>query len=183
MTDVKVPLTHEPDSLSACPPDMSGSVSLTSTVTGQVDVSPTPSAPGNELTPRLCACGCGRQATKASGYTWAYWCDPAVSAETKLQARQLGGRRGQMTPAEAIRLFDQLEPSSAESRTTFRLKLMELLSVGRLTGSMYRDLLAGLEGMSKDHERQGKPAAPGRVVVEVQRFAGNGQQPAQEPAE
>jgi hypothetical protein len=78
-----------------------------------------------------------------------------------------------MTPSEASRLFDTLEPSSAESRTAFRLKLMELLSVGRLTGSMYRDLLAGLDGMAKDQAKApAAPAAP--LVVEIQKFGGNG---------
>jgi len=129
---------------------------------------PTPNLPG-----ALCESGCGRPATKQSGYRWAWHCDPAVSAQEKKQAMQLGGRRGQMTPAEASRLFDQLEPSSAESRTAFRLKLMELLSVGRLTGSMYRDLLAGLDGMGKDQAKApAPPAVP--LVVEVQRFTPNG---------
>jgi len=82
-----------------------------------------------------------------------------------------------MTPAEASRLFDMLEPSSAESRTTFRLKLMELLSVGRLTGSMYRDLLAGLDGMGKDQAKAVAPP-PTPLVVEVQRFTPpNGSEP------
>ena len=39
MTGTKVPLAHEPDTLSACPADMSGSVPLTSTVTDEVGVS------------------------------------------------------------------------------------------------------------------------------------------------
>ena len=80
---------------------------------------------------------------------------------------QLGGRRGQMTPAEASQLFNQLDPSSSESRTAFRLRLMELLSVGRLTGSMYRDLLAGLDGMTKDEARSPKvqPAITYNVVT------------------
>ena len=38
--------------------------------------------------------------------------------------------------------------------------------MGRLTGSMYRDLLAGLDGMTKDQTRAGAPpAAP--IVFEV----------------
>lgn len=126
----------------------------------------------------LCGAGCGRPATKGSAGRWCFWDDPAVEASTKLQARQLGGRRGQMTPAEAAQLFDQLEPASAESRTAFRLKLMALLSVGRLTGSMYRDLLAGLDSLGKDQERtpKGKPAPT--LVVEIQKYGGNGQEPA-----
>jgi hypothetical protein len=145
-------------------------------VTGQPDVPSSTRDHGIQLSPRiprLCSCGCGGQATKASGYRWAYVHDPGVPEAERLAARQLGGRRGQMTPAEASRLFDQLEPTSAESRTTFRLKLMELLSVGKLTGSMYRDLLAGLDGMGKDQAKvQAPPAAP--LVVELQRFAPNG---------
>lgn len=82
-----------------------------------------------------------------------------------------------MTPAEAASLFDQLEPGSAESRTAFRLKLMELLSVGRLTGSMYRDLLAGLDGMGKDQAKAGPPTPPA-LVVEIPKYHGNGQEPA-----
>ncbi len=72
-----------------------------------------------------------------------------------------------MSPADAARLFDQLDPTSAESRTAFRLRLMELLSVGRLTGSMYRDLLSGLDGMGKDQARSpnGKPDRPPVVVI------------------
>ena len=37
---------------------------------------------------------CSRNATKASGFTWCYWCDPTVPEDTKAAARQLGGRRG-----------------------------------------------------------------------------------------
>lgn len=124
---------------------------------------------GNQLAPRLCTGSCGRPATKASGYKWCYWCDPAIPNEEKQAARQLGGRRGQMAPAEVARLFDQLDPNSAESRTALRVRLMELLSVGRLTGSMYRDLLAGLDGMGKDQERTPK-SMPRSVLVEVQKF-------------
>ena len=138
-------------------------------MTGDANVSTSPELPGNQLAPRLCQCGCGRQATKASDYCWSYWCDPGVSAEAKLAARRLGGRRGQMTPAEAAKLFAQLEPGSAESRTNFRLRLMELHAVGRLTGSMYRDLLAGLDGMGKDQAKAPPPPAT-PLVVEVARF-------------
>lgn len=127
---------------------------------------PTPGLPGS-----LCESGCGRPATKQSGYRWAWHCDPAVPAREKKQALQLGGRRGQMTPSEAAQLFNQLEPNTAESRTAFRLKLMELLSVGRLTGSMYRDLLAGLDGMSKD-QAKGQAPPPPPVVVEIMKFNG-----------
>lgn len=119
-----------------------------------------------------CSCGCGRQATKASGYTWAYWCDPSVEATTKLQARQLGGRRGQLTPAETARLFDELEPGSAESRTAFRVRLMQLLAVGKIPSSKYRDFMLALDGMGKDQAKSSSLAPA--LVVEVQRFAANG---------
>jgi hypothetical protein len=144
---------------------------------GERDVSTSPETQGREPTSglpgALCACGCGVRATKASGYRWGYHHDPAIPAQEKKQALQLGGRRGQMTPSDASRLFDTLEPASAESRTAFRRRLMELLAVGRLTGSMYRDLLAGLDGMTKDQAKApAAPAAP--LVVEIQKFGGNG---------
>jgi hypothetical protein len=120
-----------------------------------------------------CSCGCGRQATKASSYTWAYWCDPTVAADMKLQARQLGGRRGQLTPAETARLFDELEPGSAESRTAFRVRLMELLAVGKIPSSKYRDFMVALDGIAKDRP-QGKPEKS-PVVVEVLRHGQQGQ--------
>jgi hypothetical protein len=119
--------------------------------------------------------GCFRNATKASDFRWCYWCDPSIPEETKKSAQRLGGRRGQMTPAEASRLFEGLDPTSAESRTAFRVQLMELLALGRLTSSMYRDMLAGLDGMGKDRD-QAKAAGPAAVVVELQRF--DGQEPA-----
>lgn len=139
-------------------------------MTGERDASASTPSLGGQPTPRLpgalCESGCGRPATKQSGYRWAWHCDPAVDAKEKKQALQLGGRRGQMTPAEASQLFNQLDPNSAESRTAFRLRLMELLSVGRLTGSMYRDLLAGLDGMTKDQVKAVAPP-PTPLVVEV----------------
>ena len=146
-------------------------------MTGEAGVSTAPANLGGQPTPglpgALCESGCGRPATKQSGYRWAWHCDPAVPAQEKKQALQFGGRRGQMTPSEATQLFNQLEPRSAESRTAFRLKLMELLSVGRLTGSMYRDLLAGLDGMTKDQAKTlAAPAAP--LIVEIQKFGTNG---------
>src|SRR6266508_1521966 len=115
--------------------------------------------PGSGRPGARCECGCGRHASRRSGYRWYHGHDPAVPQEEKRAALALGGRRGQMTPAEAGRLFDQLDPTSAESRTAFRLRLMELLSVGRLTGSMYRDLLAGLDGMGRDREQTSKGKA------------------------
>jgi hypothetical protein len=51
----------------------------------EVGSQPTPSLPG-----AFCQTGCGRPATKQSGYLWAWHCDPAVSAQEKKQAlRQL----------------------------------------------------------------------------------------------
>jgi len=125
--------------------------------------------PGSGRPGARCQCGCGRHASRRSGYRWYHGHDPAVPDEEKRAALQLGGRRGQMAPAEASRLFEQLDPHSAESRTAFRLRLMELLSIGRLTGSKYRDLLAGLDGMGKDQAKGQAPLAP-PVIVEVQRF-------------
>jgi hypothetical protein len=115
----------------------------------------------------LCEAGCGRPATKGSGGKWCFWDDPSVEASTKLQARQLGGRRGQLTPTETARLFDELEPASAESRTAFRVRLMELLAVGKIPSSKYRDFMLALDGMSKDRPH-GKPEKP-PVLVEVVR--------------
>jgi hypothetical protein len=142
---------------------------MTGEVGAPVSTPPLGQQPGSGRPGARCECGCGRHASRRSGYRWYHGHDPAVPLEEKRAALQLGGRRGAMSPAEASQLFESLEPTNAESRTAFRLRLMELLSVGRLTGSMYRDLLAGLDGMTKDQVKgQAPPAAP--LVVEVQRF-------------
>jgi hypothetical protein len=137
-------------------------------MTGDRDVSALPAS----LIKQPIACqspGCSRNATKANGYVWCYWCDPSVPEAEKAAARQLGGRRGQMTASEAAKLFEGLDLANAESRAGFRLRLMEQLMAGKLTSSRYRDLLAGLEAQSKDQAKgQAPPAAP--LVVEVQRF-------------
>jgi hypothetical protein len=114
----------------------------------------------------LCEAGCKRPATKGSGGRWCYWDDPAVETSTKLQARQLGGRRGQLTPTETARLFDELEPGSPASRTAFRVRLMELLAVGKIPSSKYRDFMLALDGMAKDQLKSATPSR-GPLVVEV----------------
>src|SRR5262245_24186413 len=118
--------------------------------------------------------GCSRNATKASGFAWCYWCDPTVPEETKAAARQLGGRRGLMGSAEAVLLLDGAVLTTTEGRQEARARLMAARAAGKLGGGMYRDLLVGLADAAKDQERQPKAlAAP--VVVEVQRFTPNGQ--------
>jgi hypothetical protein len=114
----------------------------------------------------LCEAGCGRPATTGSGGKWCYWDDPAIEASAKLAARQVGGRRGQLTPAEAARLFDALEPGSAESRNACRLELMKRRATGKLSSGMFRDLLSALDGMSKDQPKLAPTRGP--LVVEVQ---------------
>src|SRR6266508_4478197 len=148
--------TRQPSASSATTRPATATIRRRAAVTGESNMSHSPDLLGQQPVPgrpgARCECGCGRYASRRSGYRWYHGHDPAVDAEEKLAALQLGGRRGQMSPADAARLFDQLDPTSAESRTAFRLRLMELLSVGRLTGSMYRDLLAGLDGMGRDRE-------------------------------
>lgn len=144
---------------------------------GDRAVSSAPSGQGNELTPRLCGCGCGRQATKASGYTWSYWCDPAVSAQEKRASRQLGGRRGQMTPAEVVKALEGTNIDTIEGRNDRRDRLWRLRMANRITSSMFRDGLAALEGAAKDVERSPKTKAATTIIVEPQHFgAGNGRE-------
>src|SRR6266498_3578196 len=105
--------------------------------------------PRNQLAPRLCSCGCGRQATKASGYAWSYWCDPAVSDEEKLSNRQLGGRRGAMAAAEVVRLLEGADLDSREGRQRLRDRFLRLRLAGRIGTGVYRDLLAAVDGAAR----------------------------------
>ena len=120
-----------------------------------------------------CSCGCGRPATKASGYTWAYWCDPSVEATTKLQARQLGGRRGQLTPAETARLFDELEPGSAEPDGLPVSASCELLAVGKIPSSSTATSCSPSTACGQGPS-EGRTSLAPALVVEVRRFAANG---------
>jgi len=134
---------------------------------------------GIQLTPglpRLCSCGCGGQATKSSGYKWAYVHDPGVPEADRLAARQLGGRRGAMTAAEVTRLLDGAELSTTEGRNALRDRFLRLRLAGRIGTGVYRDLLVAVDGAGKDREQSPKarPAAP--LIVEVARFAENGTQ-------
>jgi hypothetical protein len=146
-------------------------------VTGESDVSLSAASQRNQLAPRLCSCGCGRQATKASEYTWSYWCDPTVPAEEKLSSRQLGGRRGAMTPAEVVRLLEGADLDTREGRQQLRDRFLRLRLAGRIGTGVYRDLLAAVDGASKDVDRAPK-ARQAPLIVEVARFGSNGHEEA-----
>ena len=151
-------------------------------MTGQPAASSSESALGVQLTPglpgALCESGCGRPATKRSGYRWAWHCDPAVSDEEKRAALRLGGRRGAMTPAEVVALLEGATLDSRDGRQQLRDRFLRLRLAGRIGTGVYRDLLAAVDGAAKDADRTAAkpPAAP--VVVEVARFTqANGQEP------
>jgi hypothetical protein len=122
----------------------------------------------------LCEGGCGRRPTKASGRRWCFWCDPSVSEETKLSARQLGGRRGILGPSEALALLEG-DLGTSEGRGLVRARLMQARASGQLGTGMYRDLLAGLDGAAKDQERK-VLAKPSPIIVEVQKYGPNGRE-------
>jgi len=148
-------------------------------VTGEADVSPPTVDHGIQLPPgipgALCSCGCGGRATKASGYRWAYVHDPGVPEAERLAGRQLGGRRGAMSPAEVTRLLDGADLDTREGRHQLRDRALRLLLAGRIGSQKYRDLLAAVDGAAKDQERSPKGQTPAPVLVEVQRY-GNGHQ-------
>lgn len=127
-----------------------------------------------------CQGNCGRVATKASGRVWCYWCDPSTSQEEKLAARQLGGRRGLMGPAEAAVLLEGADIATPEGRNALRLRLAQVRASGVLGSAMMRDLLAVVDGAAKDQPKAVmSPRAP--LVVEVQRFAPNGTEATEKP--
>jgi hypothetical protein len=137
-------------------------------MTAEPGMSPSPSGLNRQPIPCQSP-GCSRNATKASDFTWCYWCDPSVPEETKKAAQQLGGRRGLMASTEAVLLLDAEMLKTPAGRTEIRARLMAARAAGKLGGGMFRDLLAGLDSAARDQERQGKPAPP-PVLVEVQRF-------------
>jgi hypothetical protein len=147
--------------------------------TGESGVSPSTPAQGGQPTPgspgALCSNGCGRPATKASGYLWAWHCDPTVSTEEKQKALQLGGRRGAMTPTEVGRLLEGADLDTREGRQQLRDRFLRLRLAGRIGAGVYQDVLRALDGAAKDQERTptGK-AQPAPVIVEVARFGQNG---------
>lgn len=128
--------------------------------------------PGNQLArglpPALCQAGCGRPATKASAGRWCYWDDPAVPAAEKLQARQLGGRRGAMTPAEVVQALENADLDSREGRQRLRERFLSLRLAGRITTGEYRDVLAAVDGAAREQLKAATPPAR-PLVVEVER--------------
>lgn len=122
----------------------------------------------------LCSCGCGGMATKASNYRWAYVHDPAIPDAQRLAERQLGGRRGAMTPAEISRLLDGADLDTREGRQHLRDRFLRLRLAGRIGGGIYQDLLRAVDGAAKDHDRTPAKASPHNIVVEVARYGGNG---------
>lgn len=142
-------------------------------MTGERDVSPSTADQRIQLPAgipgALCSDGCGGRATKASGYRWAYVHDPGVPEAERLAGRQLGGRRGAMTPAEVTRLLDGADLDTREGRHQLRDRFLRLRLAGRIGSQMYRDLLAAVDGAAKDQERSPKgPPAP-TLIVEVQK--------------
>src|SRR5262245_10229480 len=75
--------------------------------------------------------GCSRKATKASGFTWCYWGDPAVPEAAKTAARRLGGRRGLMADTEAMLLLDGAVLTTLEGRHDVRARLMAARAAGK----------------------------------------------------
>src|SRR5262245_33333965 len=96
--------------------------------------------------------GCSRNATKPSGFTWCYWCDPSVPEETKTAARQLCGRRGLMASTEAALLLDGAVLTTPEGRQDVRARLMAARAAGKIGTGLFRDLLAGLDSAVRDSE-------------------------------
>jgi len=143
-------------------------------VNGDASMSPSTVDQGKHLTPGLCGCGCGRQATKASDYAWSYWCDPAVSEGDKLAARRMGGRRGSMTPAEVSRVLDGADLDTREGRQQLRDRFLRLRLAGRIGTGVYQDILRAVDGAAKDVERTPKAAPAAAIVVEVQKYDRNG---------
>jgi hypothetical protein len=146
-------------------------------VTGESDVPISPAAQGIQLSPgtpgALCSCGCGGRATKASGYLWAYVHDPGVPEADRLAGRQLGGRRGSMTPAEVVRLLDGAPIETQEGRQQLRDRFLRLRLAGRIGTGVYQDLMRALDGAAKDQDRTPKPKTAQPIEVIVQRY-GNG---------
>ncbi len=118
--------------------------------------------------------GCSRQPSKASGFRWCWWCDPTVPEPEKLAARQLGGRRGALAPAEVALLLDGTTLAPVGGRQGFRERLMAARAENKITGALYRDLLTGVDGASRDAERHPVKPAPKPIVVEMQRVNGTG---------
>src|SRR5262249_6403614 len=125
-----------------------------------------PSLPGS-----LCQSGCGRPATRSSGYVWAWHCDPAVSVEEKREALKLGGRRGAMSPSEVARLLEGADLDSREGRQELRDRFLRLRLAGRIGTGVYRDLLAAVDGAARDGKRTPTKPAARELVVEPWKFS------------
>src|SRR5262249_18832087 len=109
-------------------------------MTGESSVATSATDRRQQLATRWCACG--RQASKSSGYRFCWDCDPSVSAENKALARQLGGRRGAMTPSEVVRLLEGADLDTREGRQQLRDRFLRLRMAGRIRTGVDRDLLA-----------------------------------------
>jgi hypothetical protein len=147
-------------------------------MTGEFDSSPPVSTlakqPGTCLVP-----GCSRTPTRSSGRRHCFFHDPAVPADEKLSARQLGGRRGALTASEVVRLLDGASLESQEGRVQLRDRLVRLRLAGQIGTGVFRDVLAAVDSATKDRD-QAKPA-PAPLVVEVSRFSSDGQQEPESP--
>src|SRR4029453_7969708 len=99
--------------------------------------------------------------------------DPSKAEARKLQARTAAQVSHAM---RALRLFgpEWSDPdfSTVESRRAFREAVAGARGRGELDDNAARTLLTACDGVAKEAERQGKPAAP-PVIVEVARY-GNG---------
>jgi len=133
---------------------------------------PAPSLPPG-LPGAQCQCGCRRLASRRSGYRWWHGHDPAVSLEERRAALQLGGRRGQMAPAEVVALLADTSLTTREGRHELRSRLLAARAADRVPGAKLRDLLAVIDSAVKDdaprRDQAPEPAPP--IVVEVTRFS------------
>lgn len=135
----------------------------------------------------LCSGGCGRQATKASGWLWCYWCDPAVDESKKLQARKHGG---QMTKQAAelvktVQVVRQPDPELAAWADTiawadeaaihaFQLELAKRIAKGTVTTEQGQ-LLERLASKKLKALQAGRPSPRAlEKVVKVMAFGTGG---------
>lgn len=80
----------------------------------------------------VCSAGCGRTATRASGFKLCWYCDPKVPAEVKLGARQAGGR----APKGPVRYLPPGTPDPYFGTPKDRILFREALAGAVLRGEL-----------------------------------------------
>ena len=102
----------------------------------------------------ICSAGCGRTATRASGFKLCWYCDPKVPAEVKLGARMAGGR----APKGAIRYLPPESPDplfrTPEDRIAFREAVAGAVLRGELSEGPAGVGLRACDGCGEDDERR-----------------------------